>query len=147
MHEFELGVWKALLTHLVQILHSLGALTVQEFNFRYVLFSLPICYDATCSPELSFWQISSFGASTICRFTHNVVDLKKLAARDFEDILQVSLVHIVYNALQPYSCCVSAAFLALKGYFLRHIMTPYYGSYTSHHIGMPLRSYVFTLRD
>jgi hypothetical protein len=38
MHEFELGVWKALLTHLIRILHSLGADTVQEFNHRYVLF-------------------------------------------------------------------------------------------------------------
>jgi hypothetical protein len=34
MHKFELGVWKALLTHLVRMLHSLGAGTVQEFNYR-----------------------------------------------------------------------------------------------------------------
>jgi hypothetical protein len=38
MHKFELGVWKALLTHLIRILHSLRADTVQEFNHRYVLF-------------------------------------------------------------------------------------------------------------
>jgi hypothetical protein len=38
MHKFELGVWKALLTHLIRILHSLGTDTVQEFNHRYVLF-------------------------------------------------------------------------------------------------------------
>ena len=36
----------------------------------------------------SFRQINPFG-STIRRFTHNVADMKKLAARDFEDILQV----------------------------------------------------------
>ena len=42
---------------------------------------------------LSFRQISSFGSSsTIRRFTHNVADMKKLAARDFEDILQVTYV-------------------------------------------------------
>jgi hypothetical protein len=34
MHEFELGVWKSLLTHLVRILHSLGPQYVQEFNAR-----------------------------------------------------------------------------------------------------------------
>src|SRR6266581_1198715 len=39
---------------------------------------------------ISFQQIAPFG-STIRRFTHNVADLKKLAARDFEDILQVCL--------------------------------------------------------
>jgi len=47
---------------------------------------------------LSFRQISSFGSSTIRRFTHNVADMKKLAARDFEDILQVRLAFIVPNA-------------------------------------------------
>jgi hypothetical protein len=47
---------------------------------------------------LSFRQISSFGSSTIRQFTHNVADMKKLAARDFEDILQVRLAFIVPNA-------------------------------------------------
>ncbi|KAI0028967.1 hypothetical protein K488DRAFT_7820, partial [Vararia minispora EC-137] len=69
MHEFELGVWKALLLQLIRILHAVGPSAVQEFNER-------------------FRQISTFGASTIRRFAHNVSDLKKLAARDFEDILQ-----------------------------------------------------------
>ncbi|KAI0026839.1 hypothetical protein K488DRAFT_91799 [Vararia minispora EC-137] len=71
MHEFELGVWKALLLHLLRILNSLGASKVQEFNER-------------------FRQINTFGASTIRKFSGNVSELKKLAARDFEDILQAS---------------------------------------------------------
>jgi hypothetical protein len=49
---------------------------------------------------ISFRQIASFGGSTICLFKHNVADMKKLAARDFEDILQVILflvrLHIQY---------------------------------------------------
>ncbi|KAI0027619.1 hypothetical protein K488DRAFT_60899 [Vararia minispora EC-137] len=69
MHEFELSVWKALLLQLIRILHAVGPSAVQEFNER-------------------FRQISTFGASTIRRFAHNISDLKKLAARDFEDILQ-----------------------------------------------------------
>ena len=40
MHEFKLGVWKGLLSHLVQILYSIGAPTIQEFNYWYALFSL-----------------------------------------------------------------------------------------------------------
>ena len=48
MHEFKLGTWKALLMHLVQILHSVGAATVQEFNSWYVLL-FSTC-DATHSP-------------------------------------------------------------------------------------------------
>jgi hypothetical protein len=104
MHEFELGVWKALLTHLVRILHSLGAATVQEFNHRYVLF-FSTC-DAVRSSVLSFRKIASFGTSTIRRFTHNVADMKKLAARDFEDILQVSMIlrSFCIPAIQFFRC-------------------------------------------
>ncbi|KAI0030620.1 hypothetical protein K488DRAFT_53810 [Vararia minispora EC-137] len=69
MHEFELGVWKSLLLHLIRILNSLGTSKVQEFN--------------EC-----FRQIDTFGASTIRKFSGNVSELKKLAMRDFEDILQ-----------------------------------------------------------
>ena len=35
-----------------------------------------------------FRQISTFGQFTIRRFHNNVSEMKKLAARDFEDILQ-----------------------------------------------------------
>ena len=32
MHEFELGVWKAALTHLICILYTAGDNAVQQFN-------------------------------------------------------------------------------------------------------------------
>jgi hypothetical protein len=32
----------------------------------------------------------TFGSSTIRRFSENVSEMKKMAARDFEDMLQVS---------------------------------------------------------
>ncbi len=46
MHEFELGVWKALIIHLVCILNALGQSQVQEFNSRYVimLFAQTVTY-------------------------------------------------------------------------------------------------------
>lgn len=34
MHEFELGVWKALLTHLLRILYANGGDAIQELNER-----------------------------------------------------------------------------------------------------------------
>lgn len=37
MHEFELGVWKALLLHIIRMLHTQGEDTVAEFNARYGL--------------------------------------------------------------------------------------------------------------
>ena len=38
-----------------------------------------------------FRQIPTFGRFTIRRFHNNVSEMKKLAARDFEDILQVRM--------------------------------------------------------
>ena len=35
LHEFELGVWKAVFIHLIRILVSVGEGVVQEFNLRY----------------------------------------------------------------------------------------------------------------
>jgi len=44
MHEFELGVWKAMLTHLIWILHTFGEDAIQNLNRRYtnwcIIFSL-----------------------------------------------------------------------------------------------------------
>jgi hypothetical protein len=34
-------------------------------------------------------MVPTFGCDTICRFENNVSGMKKLATRDFEDILQV----------------------------------------------------------
>jgi hypothetical protein len=36
----------------------------------------------------SFCKVSSFGHLTICKFSNSVSEMKKLAGRDFEDILQ-----------------------------------------------------------
>lgn len=36
LHEFELGVWKAILTHLFRILHAAGGHAIQKLNERYV---------------------------------------------------------------------------------------------------------------
>lgn len=35
LHEFELGVWKAIFTHLMRILFAAGGTAIQELNWRY----------------------------------------------------------------------------------------------------------------
>ncbi|KAL0569737.1 hypothetical protein V5O48_012225 [Marasmius crinis-equi] len=83
MHEFELGVWKTLFTHLIRVLYASkdGSSLVEELNNRYR-------------------QISPFGSSqTIRRFSNNAADMKKLAARDFEDLLQCAIP--VFEGLLP----------------------------------------------
>ncbi|KAG9103428.1 hypothetical protein FRC06_010846 [Ceratobasidium sp. 370] len=74
LHEIELGVWKSLFQHLVRILYGCGPDIVAEFNRR-------------------FRQVPTFCNSTIRKFSEDVASMKRLAARDFEDILQVELQH------------------------------------------------------
>ncbi|KAI0038496.1 hypothetical protein FA95DRAFT_1505601, partial [Auriscalpium vulgare] len=70
LHEFELGIWKAVFTHLLRILYALGGDRIAVLNERYR-------------------QMPTFGRDTIRKFSDNVSEMKKLAARDFEDMLQV----------------------------------------------------------
>ncbi|KAF4580431.1 hypothetical protein EYR40_003147 [Pleurotus pulmonarius] len=68
LHEFELGVWKAVFTHLVRILHSIGQESILKLNQRYR-------------------SVPTFGRSVIRQFHEDAASMKKLAARDFEDLL------------------------------------------------------------
>ncbi|KAK7013429.1 GLOBIN domain-containing protein [Favolaschia claudopus] len=69
LHEVELGGWKSLFLHLIRVLQAYNPVSVDKLNER-------------------FRNIPTFGRSTIRRFHANVSDMKKPAARDFEDILQ-----------------------------------------------------------
>jgi hypothetical protein len=93
LHEFELGVWKALFTHLIRVLYAAaphGSL-VAELDRRYVNFSTVSYRELINFPITTrFRAMPTFGSSTIRRFATNASEMKKLAARDFEDLLQVS---------------------------------------------------------
>ncbi|KIL55572.1 hypothetical protein M378DRAFT_90703 [Amanita muscaria Koide BX008] len=83
LHEFELGVWKATFTHLLRILVANGGQGIQILNERYR-------------------QVPTFGRDTIRRFGANASGMKKLAARDYEDLLQASCALPVFDHLLPY---------------------------------------------
>ncbi|KAJ7053674.1 hypothetical protein C8F01DRAFT_1329290 [Mycena amicta] len=74
MHEFELGVWKNLFIHLIRLLYALpdGVNKVSELDRRY-----------RATP--------TFGTDTIRCFATNASEMKKLGARDFEDLLQCAV--------------------------------------------------------
>jgi hypothetical protein len=95
LHEFELGIWKALFTHLIRILHAAapyGGL-VAELDSRYVGCTVTGGYRELINfpVTIRFRAMPTFGSSTIRRFVTNASEMKKLAARDFEDLLQASL--------------------------------------------------------
>ena len=94
LHEFELGVWKALFTQLIRLLYAAGkgseeqgseALVV-ELDSRFV-YKLPV--SLRLFTYYRYRQISTFGSGTIRMFSQNSSEMRKLAARDFEDLLQV----------------------------------------------------------
>ncbi|KAK7456332.1 hypothetical protein VKT23_010579 [Stygiomarasmius scandens] len=61
LHELELGVWKAILIHLIRILFTYGNNTIQELDKRYR-------------------QVPTFGHDTIRKIQNNVSAMKHLAA-------------------------------------------------------------------
>ncbi|KII95409.1 hypothetical protein PLICRDRAFT_48393 [Plicaturopsis crispa FD-325 SS-3] len=82
LHEFELGVWKATFSHLIRVLYAVSPAgrAVQTLNERYR-------------------QIPTFGNDTIRRFSNNASEMKKMAARNFEDLLQCAIP--VFEGLIP----------------------------------------------
>ncbi|KIJ10082.1 hypothetical protein PAXINDRAFT_86583, partial [Paxillus involutus ATCC 200175] len=119
LHEFELGVWKAVFIHLLWMLDSLKGRGLPELDQRY-------CH------------VPTFGRSTICRFRRNVSELKKMAAHDFEDMLQASLSCSYHRQPLSHSAFMPCSVLCLssRGSFLRRMTPKYSSSYFSLHIGM-----------
>ena len=71
-----------------------------------------------------FRQIPAFGQGTIRTFSKNMSEMKQMAARDFEDILQVSSISqlscLTYNSY--YFCSAPSLFLTVS--FLMSIKPP-----------------------
>jgi len=51
LHEFELGVWKAIFTHLLRLLYAQGGNGIQKLNERY-LKSTVVYYNCPCLPHV-----------------------------------------------------------------------------------------------
>ena len=93
LHEFELGVWKALFTHLIRILHAAVPHGSLVFKLDRWYVSCTVSYQELINFLLQptrFWAMPTFGSSTIRCFATNASEMKKLAAHNFEDLLQVS---------------------------------------------------------
>lgn len=100
LHEFELGVWKSLLTHLIWVLNAAserpGELA-DILNMRYVQIFAETIFSHS---QDGFRRVPAFGRFTVQRFHNNISEMKKLAACDFEDILQVNFIYFL-NAHSP----------------------------------------------
>jgi hypothetical protein len=70
----------------MRILHAVGGGAVAELNYRYVS---TIHVFANYEPHCRYRLMPTFGRDTIRRFHNNASEMKKLAGRDYEDLLQV----------------------------------------------------------
>lgn len=105
LHEFELGVWKATFSHLLRILYAAGGNSIQKLNERCA----PPCVAVRgLLISLSYREVPTFGRDTIRKFSRNASGMKKLAGRDFEDLLQVrtALIYCIKKANQPLQCAM-----------------------------------------
>ena len=70
-------------------------------EFRHLtrgpLFNASLAHGLNAYPR--FRDVPTFGRGTIRRFANNVSEMKKLAGRDFEDILQVVSIFWIFKRL------------------------------------------------
>ena len=100
MHEVELGIWKTLFTHLICILYAMapGGKLVGILDERF--------------------RNTPLFSQAICRFTNNVSEMKKLTARDHEDLLQV-ISFLFTLVLSEKLTIVAQAFLSVPSQHLK----------------------------
>ncbi|KAJ3546960.1 hypothetical protein NMY22_g1843 [Coprinellus aureogranulatus] len=111
LHEFEIGVWKRLYIHLIRMLHAFtgtaGVTLTAELDARYR-------------------EIPAFGRDTIRKFPLNASQLRRKAARDYEDLLQAG-------------CFRASLWHALAKLRLHHDFTLALLDYTTTHLGAQMR--------
>ena len=95
MHDFELGSWRMIFVHLLCILDSVDANHLTELDCRWELIFVD-CPSLTHLEISSFRELPNFGDS-IRKFTSNASEMKKLAARDLENLLQVCLQYLPFS--------------------------------------------------
>lgn len=87
LHKFEIGMWKMLFVHLLRIIVLHDKCLIHELDQRYGS-SEWTCFIQLSSP-IRYRQTLTFGQATIWKFLSNSSDMKRMAAHNFEDLLQV----------------------------------------------------------
>jgi hypothetical protein len=115
MHDFELGTWRAIFVHFLRILDSVDANLLIELDRRWEVIFVG-CSSLKYLEISSFRELPNFGDS-IRKFTSNASEMKKLAARDLENLLQVCLKHFCLF-IDTFIMIFSALYPCLKVFYL-----------------------------
>lgn len=112
LHKFDLGVWKAVWGHLMCLLdyYRGDLLTILNERYAHRVCSL-LTHFLTSSPcDTRYRRMPTFGHGTIRPFKGNVSAEKKLAGRDYEDMLLVcsSSYFVLRLSLMFLQCAIPA---------------------------------------
>ncbi|KAH6896318.1 hypothetical protein BKA70DRAFT_1438538 [Coprinopsis sp. MPI-PUGE-AT-0042] len=103
LHEVELGIWKSLFLQVLRLLDTIDKSAANKVDLRSVPSPLVAGWASVtheCSDGvIRYRAMPTFGRDTIRRFRNNISELKQLAARDFEDLLQCAIP--VFESLLP----------------------------------------------
>lgn len=89
LHEFELGVFLAVFKHALCLLYAAANNSIQKLNkWSSSFYYHPQFIDFYSNSR--FWNTPTFGCNTIWKFSNDTAAMKKMATRDYEDILQIS---------------------------------------------------------
>ncbi|KAJ3549639.1 hypothetical protein NMY22_g803 [Coprinellus aureogranulatus] len=135
LHEFEIGVWKKLYIHLIRLLDAFTKVEHMD--------------GMTLSAELDsrYRNTPAFGRDTIRRFPLNVTEMKRKAARDYEDLLQCAIPAFESLLPEPYNTSlmillfVCAQWHALAKLRLHTDHTLGLLDFTTSHLGAKLRAF------
>ncbi|KAG2052948.1 hypothetical protein BDR06DRAFT_972635 [Suillus hirtellus] len=86
-HSLGEGLWVPVVNQFVKKLRPLG---LDAFGMLVVDF-MHECSQLVVALDSRFQEILTFGNGVICKFSNNTSDMKRLAARDLEDILQCAI--------------------------------------------------------
>lgn len=93
MHEFLLGVWKALFTSLLRLQHTLDKDKLDILDERFIGSVYYTLHLSMLTYYLHrFREISTFNSANIRKFSKKVSDLKSMTASRWEMILKVCVV-------------------------------------------------------
>lgn len=87
LHEFELGVLKSILKHLLRIIYASAPARIDVLNHRYAV-SIHFKEGTQDYDPDRFTLVPPFG-KTVRRFPDNVADTSQRPAWHFEDVLQI----------------------------------------------------------
>ena len=105
-------------------LHTAGSSgsLVSELDKRYMFAIFPT--EKYLTRAYRFWQVPTVGVDTIWKFANNTSEMKKMAAQNFEDLLQVPIIHFQnpWHFELNLMLLISVLYWYLTDYFHCHLM-------------------------